>query len=201
MNKKRVYVVKFESKTSDESFIKIGVSSKPVEERFLVDLKNYKVSLLMETKYYDDCDSFIVESNFHSIMLSFKYDPITRLSSGNTECFVNSSECLDSIQKIFDSKYKKSSYIRRFKTKSRKSQKDDLYSKTGINTNFLLQKRYSILTQPSKKNTDDLKSVSYRSKNDTNKRKQWFQRQQTKMLNHLDKRREESKRYTRINDL
>lgn len=105
MSKKRVYVVRFDSQISDESFIKVGVSSNDIKERFARDLNNYKVTLLRETEYYDEGDSLIVESNFHSILQYFKYEPILRLKSGNTECFINTNDCIKSINKILDTKF------------------------------------------------------------------------------------------------
>lgn len=113
MNSKRVYVTLFESKISDETFIKVGVSSKPIDLRFSSDLKNYKITLLRETKYYNASDSFIVESNFHNMLEVFKYYPTIRLSSGNTECFINSNECLRRINNILDIKHSnRSNYIK-----------------------------------------------------------------------------------------
>lgn len=105
MNKKRVYIVRFDSKISDESFIKIGVSSNSIEERFSYDLNNYRITLLRETGYYEESDSFIVESNFHNILRYFKYEPILRLNSGNTECFFNIPDCINLINKILDTKF------------------------------------------------------------------------------------------------
>lgn len=94
----RLYIVKFESKRTTENFIKIGISSKPINERFSTDLKNYNIELITETRYFSSSDALIVESNFHQILKEFKYNPILQLTSGNTECFVNSEVML---QKMF----------------------------------------------------------------------------------------------------
>lgn len=49
---KRIYIARFSAILSEETFIKVGVSSNDIDIRFSNDLKNYKINLIDETKYY-----------------------------------------------------------------------------------------------------------------------------------------------------
>lgn len=120
-----MYIALFESNLSDETFIKIGVSSNGIKQRFSADIKNYNITLLKETNEYDDADSFIIESNFHTLLYKFKYNPILRLNSGNTECFVDTEECIEKIDHILTMKKKPkyNKYDNNVLNKSRKERK------------------------------------------------------------------------------
>lgn len=85
--KKYVYVARFVAMRTEETFIKVGISSYHLERRFQADLGNFDVTLIRNSAAYAPRDALIVEYNIHQLLHGHRYSPFSRLRSGNTECF------------------------------------------------------------------------------------------------------------------
>lgn len=94
----KLYIVEISSK--EESFIKIGITSRTIGQRFKTLPKEYKYKLIYEESSIDAIYIFDRETYLHNILSEFKYSPKLEFK-GKTECFIKQS------LKIMQNEYRK----------------------------------------------------------------------------------------------
>lgn len=95
-----VYLVRFISKITNEKFLKIGISRYNINARFQTDMKYFDIYLLTESEAYYPKDAYYIEQSLHKVFKKYKYLPIQKLSSGNTECFEYSEDTVSLMKEL-----------------------------------------------------------------------------------------------------
>lgn len=98
-----VYLLRFTSVPNPyHSFLKIGVTN-DLSARFGLDLYRHTWSLLKVVKKLTRREALKVEGRLHRMFASKSYTPSVKLlSGGNSECFVDDQEIIDTVGIVFD---------------------------------------------------------------------------------------------------
>lgn len=85
----RVYLVRFTLRSDSKvAFLKVGMSGMAIEARFQSDAGRYKVEAIASSPFFSGPDALLVEKSIHRALLGKRHVPVTRLKTGNTECYV-----------------------------------------------------------------------------------------------------------------
>lgn len=89
----RVYLVHTATKHEPaQEFVKIGVTSKPIADRFRCDEDTYQITVVALSAILPTKDALILEQAIHRAFGQSRIYPVIPLRSGNTECYAATEE-------------------------------------------------------------------------------------------------------------
>lgn len=86
---KRIYFIRFTLLADrHHTFVKIGITSNSIDERFILDIDQYCIEVIIQSSFMPSKIAVLREAALHREFKRFSYRPLVYLrSGGNTECY------------------------------------------------------------------------------------------------------------------
>lgn len=92
-NKKGIiYILEFENKTTNNKFLKVGITNSSIKQRFSKDINNLNIKEILLKTFDDGKKPPIIEKKILKHFSQYKIENLKELKFGNTECFDNKLE-------------------------------------------------------------------------------------------------------------